>query len=254
MQGGYARSDSDSEYPNIRRYMLGAWCPGMQHSGNRCHDFRNGFDATHEGAPTWVPGLNSVALSLDGSSDHLEITDNILPFIDTGDDISIFALLSTNSITGDRGTILCTRGGGSNGWWFGYESSGELGFRSAGNSASATNNLLDNTYHAVGVTRATDDSVIFYEDGFQSGTGSTNAAGTSSLTLTIGRDPSSTRRIEAKIELVYLFNHVMDASVFYLLNENPYAPFVRRRRVYGLSAPAAGAFPPNSLALAGVGR
>src|SRR5688500_8282351 len=64
IQQGYALYPTESEYPGVRRGLVGAWVFGMQGGGNRIHDLaRRGNAGTLVNGPTWVSGLYGRAVS-----------------------------------------------------------------------------------------------------------------------------------------------------------------------------------------------
>lgn len=83
---GYARSASESAYPNLWKPLAGAWSPSLgptgltlfDQSGNNNHGTLVGMDA----ATDWVVGEKGYELSLDGINDQIDI--GVFDKVDTG--------------------------------------------------------------------------------------------------------------------------------------------------------------------------
>lgn len=73
---GFARSASESAYPNLWKGLVGAWAPFLGPTGLTLHDVSGRYNhGTLTNGPTWVGSPGGGALSFDGSNDYVTITE-----------------------------------------------------------------------------------------------------------------------------------------------------------------------------------
>jgi len=261
----YARSMGESEYPELWRGLVGAWPFGMQGGGNVAYDFSNQeADGTLENSVTWSTGQYRSAINSVNGDSHVLINRKII----SGElNSSIFAWIKIESSIGraSGGRALYSERTEETSIWklnlLDTNPASDLIFTHRDSSNNLTQiptsvDTNDGNWHHVGlVKRGT--SVSIYFDGAVASSGSLNGGDTLTVNQTsIGTDLVSTvHGMVGLIDQVYVFNVALLSHQVESLHEIPYAPFIKRRRIWGFQSVAAeSTFPPNSLALTGVGR
>lgn len=264
VQQGYARSAGESEYPGLWRGLVGAWPFGMIGSGNRVSDFSGRGDfGSLTNSPVWVPGEFGRVIQTTQNGGYVVTNGSLGTKNLPTNPFSFFLRINAGLVA--NGSPIRKHDLGNNGWDLSIETDGSLTFNVWGytsdtyRSFSSAGFMSANTWHFVYVgwnTVSTDTTFIV--DGKQitvsfTNTGSGSYADDASLPIYFS-NPRSASDFDGAIDDACIYNRNLSPSEIRLAYEIPYAPFVKRRRIYGLQAAAPSIFPPNSLALTGVGR
>lgn len=268
VQRGYARTPGESEYPGLWKGLLRAYEFGMQPDGNRIYDFSGHHqDGNVVNAPSWVSSEYGRALRLNGTSQYVTVPD----WDSTHNRMAVFSRMNLRnqsnfklypiigSTEGDTNSIgVVARTGGPTHYNLDfYSQSGVTNVVNFGGGPLMPEGFFITTF----VYRDSAFNLKGFINGSEATTGTPSNSGDwepgfSTNTAQLGRRGTTKYSDADFLEILVYDNRVLDAPEYFyeILHEIPYAPFVKRRRVYGFSAAVAGAFPPNSLALTGVGR
>ena len=245
----YARSVGESEYPELWRGLFSAWPVGMQGGGDVAYDFSGRENhAIFSNSPTWAPGRSGGSLLFNGSSNYLS-TDITLVGATRGS----FAFWINN-----------TTNDGSFDMVFSLEPQVEIGRNNSNQFFFGINDNFSLTSgevaaigwsHVVGTFDGSNKYIYVNRvlKNFSSFSSSLSS-GPGGVGISIG-GRSSAHFVTGNLDELQIYTRALTQSEIDLIYEIPYAPFVKRRRIWGFqSAAAESTFPPNSLALTGVGR
>lgn len=249
-KAGYAKSASESAYPNLWDGLVGAWMPGLgvtggtlrDVSGNRNHGTLTNMDP----ATDWVTSEKGLVLDFDGSNDYVQTSDITL----SAPQFTISLLVKFDLTSGTR-TIACS----SHYYAIGYDGNfllrvkaGEIQFATyngqsdeqfSGNAGSVTSNRW---YHIVVTGDGTNSQI--YKDGIRQLTFAQNKTLTdlSDGGLAIGDDINWLNGpLDGQVANALLYNRAITESEILDLSADSLAPFRQRRRAIA-STQAAPAF------------
>lgn len=249
---GYARSPGESEYPGMWRALSAAWMFGMQGGGGSiAYDFSTQLQAgTINSVPVWSAGKYQSALDFDGTDDYVELGSDILG--STASSFTVSLLVNHTTIgAGANGGMFdqSDRGSDITHIWI-YLSTADLRFfvRDADNNGLniGAGSLTENVWYHIAATFDTGLLKLFV-DGAEvaSGTDATidgSISGQNSIARVSDNADTTRYWMNGLIENVLTYNRALSSSEVRLLYDVPYAPFVKRRRVFFVNqvAPPAG--------------
>jgi len=256
---GFALNPYESEYPSLHEGLGFAVVPAVQGNGFPALDYsKNAYMATTIGAPSYSAGVLSQALRFNGSSDGLSFGTPLVS--DSGPYPGSMVCWVRPNVTNQGGTIW----GISNSATTGDNNVIELRFTGAARIQMRTETSVAQSigfysagvWYCVGCTFVSQSDRSLWLDGvFQaSNATSQNKTGLNITTIGYRSRPTPDTYFNGDIAGVLFYNRILSGDEMRLFYNVPFAPFVQSRRIYGFSVPAGGAaFPPNSLALTGVG-
>lgn len=258
---GYAKSKEASEFPRLWDGLEISSPFGLLHGQSPAFDMaRKRNDGTLNGSFSWGGTHRGPGLVLNSTDAYVSLPDQSFP----GTFTFVWTVACRSYATLKRYVLI--------GQTINDQNSVELQIESGGATfriwirQSATFNIAtavpvslmpDSTLHSIAVRRDDSNTVTAWLDGAnitnQSVINSENMdMGASSTVATLGRRANSYSDIT--ILEFHAYKRPLDGSEIGLFAQNTYAPFFPRRRIYGFTVAGGVLFPPNSLALTGVGR
>lgn len=259
---GYARGPGESEYPELWRDLAGAWPIGMHGPANTVTELVKGKNGVLVNSPTWVAGPHGPALDFNGNNTTVETNFSNSEKLA---DLQYFTV--TCRLRNDGGTsssIMWSQKGATGGTGHGlmvvstgFSFYNERMSEAGGGTINTYSWTPDAEYHVVSIV-VTDRLTVprlFLDSNELSTTTDSGSANPSQGDFVIGGRITRTAGWEGLLWDVQYHNRSLTDSEVSILHNIPYAPFVKRRRIYVVpAAPPASSFPPNSLALSGVGK
>jgi len=245
-QQGFARSASESEYPELWRGLVGAWCPFLGPTGWTLQDVsgwgNHGTLTNMDPATDWIVTDKGWALDFDGVSDAVILHASkaivstepytIVALIQPEEIGNTRPILSLNNSGWGRFTGVCTR----RAWVVDHN---EYRFTLTKDFvdlyATSWDFTLGDWYHLAGVF-ATTTSRTLYVDGLLDGTDTTSDSTTPTASTWLGSDKNAYREYSGTLPLAMLYNRVLASPEIQQLAADPYALFQLRRRVFAVSA------------------
>jgi len=263
VQTGYARGPGESEYPSLWRGLYIAIVPGLHTYGDIVLNMASKSQlGTLVNSPVYAPGKYSRTLEFNGTDNYISLG---AAWKNYGGPITwaFWNWGASGNANGHGGfgndngddRLSCHAPFSDSVFYFDYgDLAGNVGRISTDYSA-----YEDQWAHVAlqsdGISGTNKRIYINASVAVSQGTGSDGPSG--DVTLDIGRAnvAATIRYHEGQIDENYMYRRILTAAEIETLYCVPYAPFVKRRRIYAFSPAAGGSiFPPNSLALTGVGR
>jgi len=266
-KAGYAKSASESAYPELWDGLVGSWMPSFGATGGTLLDVsgkRNGGTLTNmELDSDWVVSEKGIAINFDGTNEYIDDIGGVADYSFVQNTLS-FAIAFTFKVTelGTRDVIWGNTGSSTEkGFFTQVTTDGEYwfnAFNSVGESTadrtvisvkSATGKIAAGQWHtAIVVGYPIGNSAKVFIDGIEStvivNSHSGYSTGNSSRTLNIGRTnyTSNADNMIGQFTQFAIWDRPLGESEIQTITADPLAPFRQRRSIpFGVTAaPAVG--------------
>ncbi len=248
VQQGYARSALESQYPQLWRGLVAAYPFGMVGSGNSVYDFSlNGNPGSLLNGAAWKSGFGRNGIEFNPVDDAVEIASS--SELELTNHISLVARACLYSSNASGRKIICKYHGGATAntnyrlqmypATLGVTFNIGVGSSSSDSVSTGVVPDLNRWYHVCGTYDRT-LMRVFIDGVFSASKSQTSSIRSTTYPLLIGNSGQSTggagtdnnRNFDGLIDDVLIYNRALSAEEVHILYEIPYAPFVKRRRIY----------------------
>lgn len=238
--GQFAQRAAQSEHPDLWRDLVAAWPIGMLMESGMVHDTAlRRSDLTLANA-TWGYGTDNRGryLSFNGTSAYGSCSNVALSTTDP-EPLSVILEFRTSvySATNFFFSLVNPSAPTTSSMSVGVQGSDKIRILKGSRSTSVTFNTANTWVQATAIWETTALRHI-YIDGVLGGSNAQSATGTGMTVMSIGNRNATTPDgyYTGDLRYIYVYKRVVPTSLMDTLRLYPYAPFVRRRRIYKATA------------------
>ena len=243
-----AYNPSEALYPSLRKGMVGAWVPEMEHTGAHLIDYsgygNNGVLTNMDPGTDWVHTENGLALDFDGSNDYVLIPRQ--PQLEVTDKVTIAAWHKNSSNIFNKTIAALHRG---NAMAYGLRKidtaspNSQVGFMvwtpgTGGSQAEITYNsgtLVDEWIFSVGTYDGTTMRLYYQGDEVNTGTAASGDISTQfPADFSIGARYNGANYFTGQIGCVMVWDEVKTADDIWLMYVDRFSPFKKKQTPFGL--------------------
>jgi len=228
-KAGYAKSASESAYPELWQDLAGAWIPQMGQSGDMLLDLSgHGNNGTFVSSPSWRMIGGKQSLFFDGVDDRVDIQN-----VEFGTEFTAIIAKDLSGGTSALRYMLAGQDGASIEWIL-WQYSGKSAFTHSG---SEINTSIRTDYRVLAASHQPDNLNVIYQSAAASpgqitasASGTFEYTGASKGSLIIGgRTTDNNRNWEGDVYAVLFYNRALAFNELQTIRADPLAPFRQRR-------------------------